>query len=541
MLPAGFRGSTAFERFRSLIGERSDVFCLLALCGALYFPGLGERDLWAPVEPRYAEIVRVMFSHNQWVVPTVNGGLYTDKPVLYFWAALLAAHLTGGVTEWAVRLPAALGAVGFVLIIYLIGREFFSARVGVLAAVVLATSFRVIWEARWAHVDMLFGFFFLLTIYFGARSLIQHRRHILLAYVFMALATLTKGLIGIVLPALLVLAFVIVRRDWNLLRKINLPLGIPIFLVLATPWFYLVSRASDGKWLADFLYVHHLQRYTAGSGHRQPFYYYVTTLPVDWLPWTAFLIPAVVSLRWREWWNRPETQFLLLWCAVVLVFFSVSDTKRDLYLLPLFPPLALLLACYLNELARQHWAERRWYFWLALFCMLFLALAGIALPSVAWIARRDVFWPVLSLGAVLAVSGAITALLMIRRKTFAVVLCVATMMLGITHAVAYSFFPYLERFKSHRAFSAEINRLVPRSAPLYVYQDTTEDFNYYTQREIIPVLDTAADISRAGAGGEQAYLLIKQRALGRLSEIPAGAVIAHRTLGSTTWYLMVLE
>ncbi len=205
------------------------IFYLCALTLILFFTGLGERDLWAPVEPRYAEVVRVMFAKSEWIVPTVNGELYTDKPILYFWLALIVSKIAGGVTEWTVRLPAALGAIGFVMATYLVGRDFFSARVGIIAGAVLATSIRVIWEARWAHIDMLFGFLFLLTIYFGARSLLGKggKREILWAYVFMALAVLAKGLIGIVLPALTLAAFAIVRRDWRIIVDAKLQLGIP--------------------------------------------------------------------------------------------------------------------------------------------------------------------------------------------------------------------------------------------------------------------------------------------------------------------------
>src|SRR5688572_28678005 len=268
---------------------------LLLLAALLYLPLLGARDLWAPVEPRYAEIVRIMFAKGEWVVPTVNGDLYTDKPILYFWLALIASKLAGGVNEWTVRLPSALAGIGFVVATYFTGRDFFGEKVGFVAGVVLATSMRVIWEARWAHIDMLFGFFFLLTIYFGARALLGkgEKREILWAYVFMGLAVLAKGLIGIVLPALLLAAFAIVRRDWRIIIDAKLQLGIPIFLLIAAPWFYLVNSATDGKWLADFIYIHHLQRYIEGIGHQQPVYYYLTTLPADFMPWTVFAVPAI--------------------------------------------------------------------------------------------------------------------------------------------------------------------------------------------------------------------------------------------------------
>ena len=126
---------------------------------------------------------------------------------------------------------------------------------GLIAAAVLATSMRVLWEARWAHIDMLFGCFFLLAVYFGARSLLRDsgKYEILWAYVFMGLAVLAKGLIGIVLPALLLAAFAMVRRDWRIIVDAKLQMGFPIFLLVAAPWFYLVNSATDGKWLADFI------------------------------------------------------------------------------------------------------------------------------------------------------------------------------------------------------------------------------------------------------------------------------------------------
>ena len=175
---------------------------LCLLCFMLYISALGARDFWAPVEPRYAEIARVMFSKNEWIVPTINGDLYTDKPILYFWLVLLGAKVFGAVNEWTVRLPAALSGVGFVFASYLLGRDFFNARTGFIAAAILATTMRVVWEARWAHVDMVFCAFFLFAVYFGARSLFHKGRphEILFTYLFLALATLTKGLIGVVLP-----------------------------------------------------------------------------------------------------------------------------------------------------------------------------------------------------------------------------------------------------------------------------------------------------------------------------------------------------
>ena len=519
-------------------------FLLLALGLVLFFPGLGARDFWAPVEPRYAEIVRVMFSKSQWIVPTVNGEPYTDKPILYFWVSLVAAKLAGGVNEWIVRLPAALGGLGFILATYYIGRDLFSARVGAFAAAVLASSYRVIWEARWAHIDMLFGCFFLLSVYFGARALLRRGppHEVLLSYVFMALATLAKGLIGVVLPGLLFVAFILARRDWRLIGAAKLPLGVPLFLIIAAPWFYLVSKATGGKWLADFIYIHHLQRYTAGAGHRQPFYYYFTTLPADFLPWTAFAIPALGAYRnYRRAWAAPPLQFCLLWFLTVFVFFSASDTKRDLYLLPLLPTLAFLVANFLDDLDQRKLAPSAFYRWFTAGFFGIVALSGLAVPAVAWYLRPDAIWLLIPSSIVLAVGGTLALLAIARARPIAALVSVSALMLVTVFTSSLWIFPYLEQFKSHRLFSREIEKIVPAAAPLYVYADTMNDFNYYTRREAIPVLATPEEIAKLRGAPQTSYLLIKERDLKRLPALPPATTLASRTLSSTTWFLLELR
>jgi 4-amino-4-deoxy-L-arabinose transferase-like glycosyltransferase len=520
--------------------SRNALYLLIAAV-LLFFFGLGSRDFWAPVEPRYGEIARVMFAKGEWIVPTVNGDLYTDKPILYFWLVLLASKLTGTVSEWTVRLPAAFGGVGMVLTTYYFGRDFFSARIGFIAASVLATCVRVIWEARWAHIDALFCFFFTLAIYFGARALLRQGKpkEVWLAYACMALATLAKGLIGIVLPGLLFAAYVCARRDWRMIVDAKLPVGIFIFLAISTPWVYLVYKATDGRWLADFIYIHHLQRYTSGVGHRQPFYYYFTTLPVDFMPWTVFAVTALIADRdYRKAWTDPGNQFFVLWFIVVWVFFSLSDTKRDLYLMPLLPPLALFVGNYIDGIAAGRWPQDSLARWLPIIFFALVALVGFSLPIAAWILRREAFVALLPASAVLAGGGLCAAYLLWRRRPLAVLASVSAMMAASVLAVSLWIFPYLERFKSPRPFSLEINQIVPTGAPLYIYADTMNDFNYYTERERMPILSTPAAVEALIAKGENGFMLIKERDLKRLARIPREAIVAADNHGSTTWYLI---
>lgn len=527
-----------------LLCEKNYPLILISLSVLLYFFGLGWRDFWAPVEPRYAEITRVMFAKGEWIVPMVNGDLYTDKPILYFWLVLFASKLVGSVNEWSVRLPAALGGVGVVWVTYLFGKEFFNARAGFLSAVVLASSVRVLWEARWAHIDMLFCFLFLLSIYFAARSLLGRgsANQILLSYVFMALATLAKGLIGVVLPALLLVSFMVARRDWRMIAEAKLAVGIALFLIVAAPWFFLVSQATDGKWLTDFLYIHHLQRYTAGAGHRQPFYYYFTTLPVDLLPWTIFAVPALLAYRpHRRILHEPVLLFFVLWFLSVFLFFSVSDTKRELYLLPLLPVVALFIGSYLNDLSTGATHETALYRWWALSHFAIFAIIGVGLPIVAWIVRREAFCSFVPGSVALGVGGAFSVRFLWQGQPLKAVASVVLMMTLLLLTSALWVFPYLEQFKSRRPFALEIKQIVPETTPLYIYADTMHDFNFYVARDVVPVLSSPTDVEKVAAGAQTSYTLIKDRDFKRLKNIPLQWIVLSDSAGSSTWHLVELK
>jgi len=532
--------SANFKLYSSL---RSCLY-LIGFASGLFLFGLGSRDFWAPVEPRYAEIARVMFLKGQWLVPTVNGDLYTDKPIFYFWLVLLGAKLFGGVTEWTVRLPAAFGGVGFVVATFLIGRDFFSARSGFMAAVVLATSMRVLWEARWAHVDTVFCALFGFALYFGARALFGKGRpsEILLVYLFVALATLTKGLIGVVLPGLILAGFILVRRDWLLIARLKLHWGALIFFIVAGPWFYVVSQLTHGRWLADFIYIHHIQRYTAGAGHRQPSYYYLTTLPLDFLPWTIFTIPALFAYRpLRSRLADPVVQFFLLWFSAVFLFFSLSDTKRDLYLLPLFPSIALFVGVYLDDLIQGRVAQDLLYKWSASCSFGLIAVAGLCAPVTVWFYYRDAWTAVVSVSVPLLIAGVVGVVYVCRSRPLNVAAVTAALMAVTVICTSIWLMPYLESFKSPRWFSNQVRKVVPPGTPVYIYADTMNDFNYYMGREIIPVVPNASAVDRLLKTKQDSYLIIKDRDHTRLPQLPREWVVTSEANGNAMWHLVQLH
>jgi 4-amino-4-deoxy-L-arabinose transferase-like glycosyltransferase len=302
-----------------------------------------------------------------------------------------------------------------------------------------------------------------------------------------------------------------------------------------------VSSASGGKWLSDFIYVHHLQRYTDGEGHREPFYYYFTTLPTDFLPWTIFAVPAVFTCyrRYRGIMADPVKLFLVLWFLVVFVFFSASDTKRDLYLMPLLPVAAFFVAHYMDDLAARQLVQGTLYGLLTVLFFAVVVLEGLLVPLAAWFLWPDVFWISLPAAAIFAAGGSIAIYFVKQKKPLELVAAIALMMVCTLGCAAIWIFPFIERFKSRRVFSMEVQRMVPATATLYIYDDKMNDFNYYTQREVIPVLYSRPEVEKLLNADSRAYMLIHKSDLDRLDVIsPERIRIAGG--GNTRWNLVAL-
>jgi 4-amino-4-deoxy-L-arabinose transferase-like glycosyltransferase len=483
-----------------------------------------------------------MFAHREWIVPMVNGAVYTDKPIFYFWMVLLGSYPMGGVTEWAVRLPSAASATGLALLTYGFGKSYFGRPVGFLAALVLATTARVLWEARWAHTDLLFTLFFVSSLYFLVRVWLgqNDKKDAFLAYAFMGLATLTKGLIGFFLPGLIVFLLLVLTKQWGRLRALQLGKGTGGFCVVTLPWFVAVGLRTDGHWIVDFIWRHHFQRYLAGAGHEEPFYYYFVNFPLDFLPWSVILIPAVAAY-WppREALGRPVPLFLTVWFAAVFLFFSLSNTKRALYLLPLFPPAALLVAQYLWDLETDRAGGGRAVRIVGyLICAVFV-LSAVAVPSVLpqfLPASRAALLP---LALVLAGGGYLVVRNLRAGRFFPGAVCFASSIALSFLCVQYSIIPVVNPYKSPRVLAAQVNRLIGAQDKLFVYADSMHDYNFYLEREKIPILSSLADVNAAAAGSDRVYLLIRERkALRTIKGDPRWEIVMEAETSAKHWYLL---
>jgi 4-amino-4-deoxy-L-arabinose transferase-like glycosyltransferase len=336
----------------------TDWLLLAGFCGFLFFFGLSFFGLVGADEPRYAQVAREMLARHDWITPTLGGKAWLEKPVLYYWQAMFAYRVFG-VSDWAARLPSAVDASLMVVAIYLFLRRF-RPQFHLDGALITASAAGVIGFARAASPDMPLASMFtiaLLAWYAWYES--ESKSYLVAFYVFLALGTLAKGPVAPVLAAVIIIIFAAAKHDFRLLlRTLWIP-GILLFFVVALPW-YLAVQLKNPEFFRVFILQHNLARFgTNLYHHKEPFWYYLPVTLLGVVPWTVFVLAAIIETIRVCWADRQEmlrgedafNGFLMLWLLVPVVFFSLSQSKLPGYIIPALPAGALLLAEYMRRRA----------------------------------------------------------------------------------------------------------------------------------------------------------------------------------------------
>lgn len=517
---------------------RRDLLILAALGALLFLPGLGWRDVWNPDEARYAEVAREMRLLGTWAVPHLNGRVYTQKPPLLFWSIAAFGALTGGISETAARLPSALAALGALLLVYRMGDRFFGRRAGWLAAAAFGTCFKVLWQGRFGQIDMLLTFLVTLGVWFWARGYTEERSRLYpLFFVSAGLATLAKGPVGLLPPLLSIVAFLLVTRDRGELKRLRIGLGLLLWAAVVLAWLVPAGLSGGGDYLRQIVFKQNVTRYVDPWHHFEPWYYYLTVIPAEFFPW-SFLLPTAIVAGWKRFEGRPRQGFLfcLCWVAVTVVFFSVSPAKRSVYILTLYPALALLVGAGLDRIARD------WPRWrrgavipfgllagLLLLIVAALPVAGRGRPEAGPLGGDRFVWALTAI-LVPALLGALASWWISRsgalpRLPRAVAALAAGMALTTLGIVLYAL-PRFDVFKSARGLSRE---LVARMAPgeVYgIYPRLDSTFLFYTHR-YCEDLDSEAKLRAFLARPGRVWLLAQRDDLARLKGLPPLTEVAR--------------
>ncbi|SFL70716.1 ArnT family glycosyltransferase [Pelosinus propionicus] len=324
--------------------EWFEIATIIVIAGFIMFFHLGELPLFDPDEPVYAQTAREMIAAKDLISPRIYGNFWYDKPPMYYWLVAISFKFFGQ-NEFAARFPSAFFAVCGTLLMYFEGKSIFNNRAGWIAALIAATSIEYFYLGKAAVTDMTLNFF--LT----ASLLYYLKEKYYITYISAGLAILTKGPIGIVLPIIIIVIHLIMTGRLIRLKYMKIFREGFLLLLVSLPWYFIMYYFHGMDFISTFLGYHNIARFLQPEHPNGTlWYYYIPVLAIGFFPWTIFLVQSVwAALRSQNDPKRETLLFLIIWASVVLGFFTLSQTKLVSYILPMYPPLALIMGWYIDK------------------------------------------------------------------------------------------------------------------------------------------------------------------------------------------------
>ncbi len=521
---------------------------VLILAAVLFFTRLGARALWAS-EFRWAEIAREMLASGNYFWPTINGRVYYDKPLGSYWLVVAAAHLSGTMDEAAARLPCALAGLLGVATLMLIARRLYDWRIAAWSGFILATSYSFVFFSRHASADVETVTGELIALALFLRH--QDRRGggwVIGLWLVMALTSLTKGLLGFVLPIMVIGAYSCLRDGWkeltarilhgSIARRIGwlvernrwffnwttIPAAIAGLAIYAVP-FAISQRLMHSDRGLYLVYRENVVRYFEPFDHRGPIYLYAYIIFVLMAPWSAMLPGALAHLHGARAESDRQVRsdrFALVYFWATFVFFTLSGSRRSYYLLPILPACSLIAARLLTSpaesLNRIAWWLTRCGYWLVAIATIF---AFLALVPPGWIMPRP-FDQLPMLPApmpyvaiwIASVAGVIYAMRRITPARIAASLgIIAYLSMVYIYLLAM---PAAEAYRDEKPFAQLVMAKVGAQIDSLAFYNNLEGFFYIEPlRPHALFLDPAA-LHRAIESGRARWVLVRERDLGKL-------------------------
>jgi len=488
---------------------------LVALLFALpYFNSLGKYPLLDPDEGRYAEIPREMLESGDYITPHLDYVKFFLKPPLFYWM-VAASYKTFGISEFSARFPATLCGLLMILLTYHIARSLFGRREGLLAAAILGTSCGYFICSRLTLLDMPLSLFMTGALGFFLLGASGERRKSLYFHLFfacMAFSVLAKGLIGVMLPALIIFLYFLIKRRWGLLREMHCLTGVPLFLLISAPWFVLVSLRNPDFFQIFFIREHLSRFLTRVHGRHEPFGFYVPMFFLMMFPWSFFL-PSVAARLWKA---RKDPGagvrlFIIIWAAAIFIFFSLSESNLVTYIIPVFPAVAILIAAVFASLLDGCPGRIKWSAYPLAVVFIGIGAGGILYPFLFPVVNLNTA-ACIALGAVV-MAGGITALAAAHRRDAAALFSVFFIAIYFAELVGGAVLPQI--FVADRSTKKLALTVKKAAGPdtlivSYMYEPSLA---FYTLRQFVMVNpgDTMDLEFGTGRGGEPDMFLPIER------------------------------
>ncbi|MDX2428072.1 MAG: phospholipid carrier-dependent glycosyltransferase [Xanthomonadales bacterium] len=463
---------------------------VILLCAVLWFGMLGQRDLFDPDEGRYAGIPAAMVDSGDWLTPRLNDFKYFEKPVLQYWGTAVAFKIFGK-SNASARLWTALLGFSTALFSMLVAFRLYGARPALYTFLLSISYLMVVAFGHYLTLDMALSAFLVMGI--GSLVLAHSNRSdegrtrnwMLAGWAALALATLTKGLVAIVLPAATVVVYSVWQRDWDLWKKLHLFKGVLLFLLITAPWFVMVSIANPE--FPEFFFIHeHFDRYTSDVHSREgPLYYFIPVLMLGVSPWLITSLRSLVSPGFKWMPDKPgqfdPDRFMWTFVVVTFCFFSLGQSKLPGYILPVLPIIAVISG---GQIASRGavLADR----WVMLFLGLLFAVGAFSIellasnhyPAEQWAAYRP--W-IIGSGVLFLLSFAVLSIRKIDRlPAFAgvAVLSLAAGLLIVSGANS------LAESRSSKVIADIISETLPAGVPVFSFQYYPEAAVFYLGRPV---------------------------------------------------------
>jgi 4-amino-4-deoxy-L-arabinose transferase-like glycosyltransferase len=476
--------------------RRSRDTLLAALLVAAILPyvlNLGVSSIWDANEAFYAQTPREMIETGDYVTPSFNFQLRMNKPVLSYWNVAASYHLFG-VSEWSERLPIAIGALVIIGTAFGLGRLLGGTFAGLLAALVLATSPRFVLLARRIiidiHITMWTGLVLLLFALAEMRP--QRRRlYLCLMYVAAGFGVLTKGPVAVFLPAVVFFIYLASQKRLGDLRHMMLPTGALISLAIVVPWYYFLYREHGWEYIGSFIFGENLERYAEAIGEQsRGMLFYIPVMLADLLPWSA-MIPVALWWAIRDERQDRVARLLAVWIAAIVVFFSLSGTKEDLYILPIVPAEAALIGALLVKAIDSgpfDAAQRGRVAWAAGATAVLLLITGSAALWLFAVTHRYSLDGAALVGVAALVGGLGGLVWLFRRNVFASVATIAASVVVIVWCIVICTLPDFERYKPVKPFSDIIRSRASIGAIVGSYKFSLPSMVFYLHRPVMEVV-----------------------------------------------------
>ena len=488
------------------------------VAAALFLPAVGRRTIFISDEARYALLARNMVEQGHWLVPHIDREIHMEKPPLFMWAIALPSLATGEVNELTATLPAALSAIGGVAVTFMLGRRLVGGSGGLLAALILATTPGYFSLATTVLADMTVTFFIVCSVWcfwIAMEKPESERAAMIACYACLGLALSAKGPAGLA-PILTFAAFLIWDGGWRALRRLRPVTGLVVIAVIASPWVIAFAMQRDASYLQSVVMDDYLGPHGGRWERVGELFFAAGPLGLKFLPWSLFL-PAAVWHGWRKTDAAARRKFALLVCWVLtyVVVITVMSHKRERYLLPAYPALALMVGWLWHDwMFSPEPRSLRWHGWL----WGVLAVAGavaLLLPLPLRTEEAVLLPPQLAVKIVaaagLVVAGALGLQAAMRanaRAIFTVIAVTTIVMLGYE---AWTLAPRYNARYDVRGFARRVAEHVGPDDTLFAFESSRLSYDFYLRRPVSKIGD-AHELAASLANERPAYVIADERA-----------------------------